>query len=133
MKVDEQAQALGSKRPHPNGSESLQPTLKVQARTEPNSAAPVRALVPAVTNPGPSLAASAPGAAGVASASGAATATAARRRVVSNGAATGGARSKPPRKPPVNEPDVLKILEVTNDGDPANMEMLIHLKVRKRG
>ncbi|CAN0031352.1 unnamed protein product, partial [Laminaria digitata] len=73
---------------------------------------------------------SAPSPAGVANASAAAPAAPVRRKVLSNGgAASVGARSKPPRKPSASEKrDVLKILEVTNDGDPANMEMLIHLK-----
>lgn len=133
MKVDDQPQVLGAKRPHPNGPGSSPPNLKAQALAEPTSDVPVRALLlnndvkPSLVASGAGVAEVNPPAARVEGMAGSATTG------VSNGARPegAGARLKPGPRVASRGPDVLQILEVTNDGDPANMEMLIHLKVRR--
>eukprot|EP00904_Undaria_pinnatifida_P004147 jgi/Undpi1/13733/HiC_scaffold_9.g03386.m1 len=130
MKVDDQPQVLGAKRPHPNGPGSSPPNLKAQALAEPTSDVPVRALLlnndvkPSLVASGAGVAEVNPPAARVEGMAGSATTG------VSNGARPegAGARLKPGPRVASRGPDVLQILEVTNDGDPANMEMLIHLK-----
>ena len=96
---------------------------------------PVSAISQQAPAPGPTIGVPGPSPPPSSAPSGAAVAGSSSAGPVSNGggtAAAAAAATAPTRDEPKVKPAYgkdMQILEVTNNGDPANMEMLIHLKV----
>lgn len=136
MKIDDQPLASGSKRPCPINPETVAPDPKrpvagvaVQALAQGAGGMPLAADA-AISN-GSGVAAAA-GAGAVAGLKGAVVSAAMAEEGAGAGVGAAGGDSRAVVGGKEGNGSDLQILEVTNDGDPANMEMLIHLKVRVR-